>query len=371
MAKCAFTATATCMILAPAALAHASRTNRPSTLHVATWNLRGVMDRWAERKPLLLSCLSKYKELDVVGLQEVMTGGFGQDKLIRDSMEGEHRMFACRTILEHLDRRFTVVGGAYKFFISRCVAACMYTKRSMVALLLFVEGLREHIAFQPAKTFQFFKNFLTGTFTYLGHLLMSPFFGNAIICKEAINGRNHSMLALGDFRVAQKVVVTVPPSEMCVVPLDMLIVNVHLHHGEDELDVEIRTNQIRNVLDWIKDWREMELAGVILMGDFNAPPTEKLHAMLREEGYRSSYASVHGSEPEKTFPSGLQAPLMDVHGEAACLDFIYSISRPDVDLRVLDSCLLGNQHAKGDDTLYPSDHFGIQSLFQVSVTSNE
>jgi len=366
VANCAAAATAACLAFAPGAHAHASRTSRSNTLHVATWNLRGVMDRWSERKPILLHCLAKHKEIDVIALQEVMTGGFGQDKLIRDSLQGQHRMFACRTILEHLDHRFSIIGGAYKFLVSKCIAACLCTKRSMSSLLLFVEGLREQLAFRPARTFQFLKQFMAGAFTHLGHLLMSPFFGNALICREDVNGRMHSILTLGDFRVAQKVTVSVPPSETTILPLDVLVVNVHLHHGEDLSDVKIRKSQMKRVLEWIGDWEQLDLAAVVLMGDFNAPPTEEIHEHLKEQGFCSSYAAVHGAEPEKTFPSGLQAPLMDMDGEASCLDYIYVASRPGVDFRVLDSSLLGDKSAKGDNTLFPSDHFGVRSLIQFS-----
>ena len=40
---------------------------------VATFNLRGVMDRWQERRPLLQECL-KQLDADVLCFQEVLTG---------------------------------------------------------------------------------------------------------------------------------------------------------------------------------------------------------------------------------------------------------------------------------------------------------
>ncbi len=40
---------------------------------VATFNLRGVMDRWQERRPLLHECL-KQLDADVLCFQEVLTG---------------------------------------------------------------------------------------------------------------------------------------------------------------------------------------------------------------------------------------------------------------------------------------------------------
>ncbi len=43
------------------------------TFSVATFNLRGVMDRWQERRPLLGDCL-KQLDADVLCFQEVLTG---------------------------------------------------------------------------------------------------------------------------------------------------------------------------------------------------------------------------------------------------------------------------------------------------------
>lgn len=48
----------------PAAVAHVT---------LCTFNLRGVMDRWHERRPLLEACLRAI-DADVYGFQEVLTG---------------------------------------------------------------------------------------------------------------------------------------------------------------------------------------------------------------------------------------------------------------------------------------------------------
>ena len=44
-----------------------------ATFSVATFNLRGVSDRWREREPLLRHCLSKI-DADVLCFQECLTG---------------------------------------------------------------------------------------------------------------------------------------------------------------------------------------------------------------------------------------------------------------------------------------------------------
>jgi exonuclease III len=43
---------------------------------VVTFNIRGIMDRWPERAPLLRRCL-KQADADVFCFQEVLTGGLG------------------------------------------------------------------------------------------------------------------------------------------------------------------------------------------------------------------------------------------------------------------------------------------------------
>ncbi len=44
-----------------------------ATFSVATFNLRGVMDRWQERQPLLRNCLQQM-DADVLCFQECLTG---------------------------------------------------------------------------------------------------------------------------------------------------------------------------------------------------------------------------------------------------------------------------------------------------------
>ena len=46
-------------------------------LPAATFNLRGVMDRWQERKPLLRQCLQQI-DADVLCFQECLTGGVSE-----------------------------------------------------------------------------------------------------------------------------------------------------------------------------------------------------------------------------------------------------------------------------------------------------
>lgn len=47
--------------------------SRAAIFSVATYNLRGIMDRWTERKPVLKECL-KEMDADVLCFQECLTG---------------------------------------------------------------------------------------------------------------------------------------------------------------------------------------------------------------------------------------------------------------------------------------------------------
>ena len=66
-----------------------------------------------------------------------------------------------------------------------------------------------------------------------------------------------------------------------------------------------------------------------VMGDCNTLNlVENVCSVFQAAGYRSAYRDVHGCEPEKTWPSGIVAPFMDldgieIHPEGVCLDYIW------------------------------------------------
>jgi len=125
----------------------------------------------------------------------------------------------------------------------------------------------------------------------------------------------------------------------------------HLHHVPDDEDA--RDEQATTLLDWLAT--APETGRQILVGDFNAEPTEPAAERIRRAGFRSAYAEANGAEPEATWPSGIQAPGMDTDGEPGCLDYIW-VRGP---IRVESARLAWDRPAVGDGTLYPSDHFGI------------
>ena len=55
--------------------------------------------------------------------------------------------------------------------------------------------------------------------------------------------------------------------------------------------------QALSVCEWM-DREKADCAAIILCGDFNGPPHEPFHALLRRLGYVSAYKARHGQEPQ-------------------------------------------------------------------------
>lgn len=100
------------------------------------------------------------------------------------------------------------------------------------------------------------------------------------------------------------------------------------------------------------------------MGDLNAPADEPTHAVFERRQYASAYKRFHGREPAVTWPSGLQAPLMDT-GEPHCADYIYVYESPGYAIDVVAADLRGDQPPPEDPTLYPSDHIAVNVRLRI------
>ncbi len=97
------------------------------------------------------------------------------------------------------------------------------------------------------------------------------------------------------------------------------------------------------------------------MGDFNADPAEPAYDRMVGAGFRSAHAEANGGEPPVTWPSGLQAPVMDTDGDPSCLDYIWIRGGA----RAIDARLWADRPAAHDPTLYPSDHLGVVATLEV------
>ena len=131
----------------------------------------------------------------------------------------------------------------------------------------------------------------------------------------------------------------------------VLVVVTHLHHVP--ADEAMRDDQARQLLDWLSAAPPADAQ--VVVGDFNAEPSEPAVARIQAAGFQSSYAEANGVNPAVTWPSGLQAPGMDTDGEPGCLDYIWVRGA----VRVTSARLAWDRPAVGDPTLYPSDHIGL------------
>ena len=139
---------------------------------------------------------------------------------------------------------------------------------------------------------------------------------------------------------------------------DLVFVNTHMNHKLAPEDDYVRGLQAEQILFWIKS-KTRESDRVFLMGDFNAEPDSPAYRLITEAGFKSSYKEIHGSEPEKTFPTGLQAEFMDTD-PAGTFDYIFIRGA----VTPTSATLTGTQCLPSDSTICPSDHMGLVCDFQ-------
>jgi signal transduction histidine kinase/endonuclease/exonuclease/phosphatase family metal-dependent hydrolase len=178
-----------------------------------------------------------------------------------------------------------------------------------------------------------------------------PEYGNSLLVRKPLEGRDTERLDLGLNREAHRTVMELPGGST------LLVVVTHLHHpGAEEA---ARDEQTRLLVGWLAD--APATTALVVMGDFNADPGEPTYRRMVAAGFRSAYAEVHGADPAVTWPSGLQAPAMDTDGIPECLDYIWVRG----DVRVTDARLAFDRPAVDDPTLYPSDHLGISVRLEI------
>lgn len=176
-----------------------------------------------------------------------------------------------------------------------------------------------------------------------------PEYGNAILGLEPLTLGDGDRLELSRGRSALRVPVSLPSGTA----LDFVV--THLHHEVD--DASIRAEQATAVIAWLG-----RISGpLVVVGDFNADPMEPTYGLMLEAGFRSASVEANGAEPAVTWPSGIQAPGMDVDGDPSCLDYIW-VRGPIT----VDSCRLAfDRPAVDDATLFPSDHFGLSARVRI------
>jgi endonuclease/exonuclease/phosphatase family metal-dependent hydrolase len=180
-----------------------------------------------------------------------------------------------------------------------------------------------------------------------------PEYGNSLLVREPLAATDVERVDLGHSRSALRAVVSLPGGAR------VLVAVTHLHHVP--ADAAIRLAQVESLLAWLGSAPAAHAR--IVMGDFNATPREAAYGRMTDAGFRSAHLEAHGREPDVTWPSGLQAPMIDDDGDPGCLDYIWIAGSARV-----DSCRVVFDRPDGDDpTLFPSDHFGLSARLAVGV----
>jgi endonuclease/exonuclease/phosphatase family metal-dependent hydrolase len=176
-----------------------------------------------------------------------------------------------------------------------------------------------------------------------------PEYGNAILGREPIVLSDGERLDLGRNRSALRVEAALQGGAR----LGFAV--THLHH---ELDgAAIRADQAVAVTDWLATTS----GPLVVVGDFNADPTEPTYGRMLEAGFRSAHVEANGAEPAVTWPSGIQAPGMDLDGDPSSIDYIW-VRGP---IEVVECRLVFDRPAVDDPTLYPSDHLGLAARIRL------
>ena len=130
-----------------------------------------------------------------------------------------------------------------------------------------------------------------------------PEYGNAILGRSPLGLGEGERLELGRNRSALRVPVALQGGTT----LDFVV--THLHH--EVADEALRMEQARSLTVWLA----LITGPLVVVGDFNAEPTEPAYAVMRDAGFRSAHLEANGAEPAVTWPSGIQAPGIDDDGD--------------------------------------------------------
>mmetsp|Transcript_17387 Transcript_17387/g.17324 ORF Transcript_17387/g.17324 Transcript_17387/m.17324 type:complete len:145 (+) Transcript_17387:324-758(+) len=136
---------------------------------------------------------------------------------------------------------------------------------------------------------------------------------------------------------------------------EIWVINTHLDH----ITEEERLEQAMKLIDWL---RPMMNSAIIVMGDFNCVPESETYELFSRH-FKSSMKELHGKEPDVTWPTEMLGSRenWERFGEVGCYDYIWFKNLNVVDGRVLT-------HIK-DGQFYPSDHYPVQAIFDLSIPS--
>lgn len=145
------------------------------------------------------------------------------------------------------------------------------------------------------------------------------------------------------------------------------LVTTHFLYRPTREGAGIRRRQADQLLNWLAAHDEDR--PTVLVGDFNALPTGATIATIKGS-FRSVYEVVHGTEADITHPTPF---VHSLDAQAAfgvpelprdrrdAIDYIFVSDA----VTVVDASLAFDSPAVHDDTLYPSDHFGLVARLRV------
>jgi endonuclease/exonuclease/phosphatase family metal-dependent hydrolase len=319
---------------------------------VCTFNIRFILDRWDERKDLLLNTIDNINA-DVYNFQEVLIGGnnIGQQKLIIDKLNKNEK---CNYM--HFD------SPGFRLYCELLPFGINHIFTCRVAMWFYD---------LCAKFNEYFLSLILGKYIQLIYqneiLRILAFvilgtcwvFGTSIVlnnkkCDIISTQTKHDIIRVGGWRGVQSIEITINSKRV-------LIVNLHLSAGLDE--ELIRVNEAKQVLQWIESKQDIDC--VIIMGDFNCKPNGLCYNTFASSKYKSAYKTCFGTEPEKTFHQDHTCITKDIEEEAT-LDYILFKGSLDLVSSTSESVfLVGTKPSENDASLYPSDHYGIVADFSI------
>ncbi|MBF2067146.1 MAG: DUF504 domain-containing protein [Calothrix sp. C42_A2020_038] len=147
---------------------------------------------------------------------------------------------------------------------------------------------------------------------------------------------------------------------------------VHLTSNRAENAVEKRAHQLSTLLTYLKNQLQNQPGDSLIVGDFNTRGNEQ-EEILISAGFVDVWQQLRPYEPGYTFDPNRNplAALLSLSGKAGRLDRILLQKNKAIPSRyipVLIDLFACNPIKDTQETLYPSDHFGLRAVFEVDTT---
>jgi endonuclease/exonuclease/phosphatase family metal-dependent hydrolase len=152
-----------------------------------------------------------------------------------------------------------------------------------------------------------------------------------------------------------------------------ILANGHFYfHVVDHIE---RVRQVQHFLGWLG--RAARNVPTVVCGDFNDTPNSRSIRLMRQQ-FISAHSARHGREPEYTCPTPLRYQLSGVRTTLSrfgnyVLNHSFAPWHGTVDyifvnpaLHVVECKSVLDRPAPDDDTLYPSDHVGLNAMLAVN-----